>query len=1188
MAKRHEEEYKWFEAAENYRQVINLIPKTKSIEEKQKMAYCLSRASKQTENPEDYKRILQLAIESYLDVTLFYETAEKKENPTTAMYCKIMSEYISSWLPIDPLEKCNRLKRCLTLGDTNLKNYKRRQDKMGYGKMCNTLLECVFEYLYIIQDYKEMKKLIEKGTDYADEAIKIFSNLQNNEELLRSYSIGSLQSWYAANISEKGSRRNNLIQRSIDFSEKALNITHETRDTYYHSIANWAAAFSKLIFKGEVELSLKYAEDMLRKAITAKDNLLKGIASYILAFVMDWTIRRETIPKKIKEGHQEIAKYAKDAIYYLQPVCNDLFLAETYWVYTESYSSQSQNLELNPKIKRTLSKKAVDLGRKGVKHAKHSGSPDAMGSTLHALSKALHFFSNLQKEKKYKLKTLKEALIYRQEYNKIVEKSFPSNDWLCGVGKNYEGLIKYDISKLEIDPKKKVNLLINAVTNIENGISRCKRTITTPIPTLISAIGRYERSLSGFFEQLFCLTKNENYLKKSIEHYNNSAKEFKKANLSSRAAESYWKMATCKSNLSLYNDASISFINASNEYENASKQIPSVSNIYKDYATYMKAWSEIEKAKSSNKHEKYLDAVKHYEEAANLVDLTEKWKYLSPNFIAWSKLEKAEELSRKEKPFESLEAFYTTAKSFEKSAKNLNEKLDTIIDPDEKIVSNKLVASSKVRIEYSLGRAAVEEARLLDKQGDHDKSSNKYGHAADLFQRALSLSNQKSEKAEIEPIIRLCKAWQLVTKAEAEAKPEFYLKASKLFDEVKELSISERGKLRALGHSSFCRSLEYVAQFEATRDLETYVLAKSHMEVAESYYVRAGIDIASEYAKATSTLLDAYSYIHRAETEIDLIKRPHHYEIAERLLQASAGHFVKAKHQEKNKLIKRLLENIKTKRQSTISLTKMVHSIRLTSSTDSFSSPISMQEEAVGLQRFNRAEIQANLQVNKNELTAGEDLELRLDLVNIGNHPALLVRIDNLIPTNLEVSTIHPSYYYISKGSIELDGRKLNPLKVESIELKLETKRKMEITIHPEITYVSEIGEFRKVRSQPNIIMIHPKLKLEFKTESASKTFNFLANAFIHDYMRKKLTLEKSGWRTFMQIVKKGKVSKARIYGPFRRRGHALSELERRGLIDIRIFVGERGRGGNIQKARILYKKEPVKRYIDKITMEKS
>jgi len=72
-----------------------------------------------------------------------------------------------------------------------------------------------------------------------------------------------------------------------------------------------------------------------------------------------------------------------------------------------------------------------------------------------------------------------------------------------------------------------------------------------------------------------------------------------------------------------------------------------------------------------------------------------------------------------------------------------------------------------------------------------------------------------------------------------------------------------------------------------------------------------------------------------------------------------------------------------------------------------------------------------------------------------------------------------------------------------------------------------------------------------------------------------------------MQIVKNAKISKSSVYGARGRQGRAMAELERRGLVETRVFPEERGRGGKIIKTRISYEKEPVKRYVDKQVIKK-
>lgn len=112
-------------------------------------------------------------------------------------------------------------------------------------------------------------------------------------------------------------------------------------------------------------------------------------------------------------------------------------------------------------------------------------------------------------------------------------------------------------------------------------------------------------------------------------------------------------------------------------------------------------------------------------------------------------------------------------------------------------------------------------------------------------------------------------------------------------------------------------------------------------------------------------------------------------------------------------------------------------------------------------------------------------------------------------------------------------------------------------------------------------------LSFEFRSEAAQKVFSYIIDAFINDYMRQKLSLEESGWRTLTDTIKHGSVPKSSVYSAQGGMGSAISELDRRGLIEVRFFSGERGRGGRILKMRLMYGKETIKRYVDRLVMMK-
>lgn len=102
-----------------------------------------------------------------------------------------------------------------------------------------------------------------------------------------------------------------------------------------------------------------------------------------------------------------------------------------------------------------------------------------------------------------------------------------------------------------------------------------------------------------------------------------------------------------------------------------------------------------------------------------------------------------------------------------------------------------------------------------------------------------------------------------------------------------------------------------------------------------------------------------------------------------------------------------------------------------------------------------------------------------------------------------------------------------------------------------------------------------------FKSDTARKAFDSLVDSFIEDYMVKKYVAEKSGWRTLTEIAQKARISTSLLYGKHSTIGPALDEPVRRGLVETRIFPGERGRGGEVMRLRLAYDKEPIKEFVN-------
>jgi tetratricopeptide (TPR) repeat protein len=240
-------------------------------------------------------------------------------------------------------------------------------------------------------------------------------------------------------------------------------------------------------------------------------------------------------------------------------------------------------------------------------------------------------------------------------------------------------------------------------------------------------------------------------------------------------------------------------------------------------------------------------------------------------------------------------------------------------------------------------------------------------------------------------------------------------------------------------------------------------------------------------------------------------------------------------------------------------------------------------------------DVESDLMVPKN-VKKDEEFTLRLDVVNISSKPKHLVQIDGLSPT--EFTVIKSPTFWGPNGLTEM--KVIKGFTVLPIQVSFKATETGVFNLNPRIIYQNENGKNKVCMPKQTKITVKPSLnqlvkkeafvalpmaEFEFKTEAAKKAFNFLVGAFVEDYMRRKLPLEWSGWRTLMEIVKHGKISKRMVYGSGGYRGRAISELEHRGIVEARIFPGERGRGGRILKLRVFHDKETVKRLIDEKVM---
>jgi hypothetical protein len=617
--------------------------------------------------------------------------------------------------------------------------------------------------------------------------------------------------------------------------------------------------------------------------------------------------------------------------------------------------------------------------------------------------------------------------------------------------------LEADVSRLEKDEKNRASLLKEAITDMEQGVVLSKNWIASrPVSSFIATVARYEDSLGGILEENFQLTANSANLTRANDFYADAVEGFKKVDLPYRVAESYWRIARNLDRVNAHDRSASNFEFAFTAYKAFAQRMGQFGDFYLDYASYMKAWSEIELAKRAHGEEKFDVAMQHYEKASQLLRQSKSWTYLSQNFSAWSYISQAEDLSRKENCEDSIETFEKAIKSLQESKRSLSNKLEGIDKTDERDLINRLIQVSEIREEYSRGRIAVEEAKALDKKGDVVASSDKYDKAAAIFQR-ITLADSGQAAKEAKPLTFLCQAWQKMTLAEARGSPIMYEEAAELFKLASENSLGESAGFMALGHSSFCKASEAGMEFEITQTMAMYKEASRHMDAAAEYYLKAGFETTSDYAKATQRLLDAYVIMECAKRERDPEKQGKQYSMAEEVLQNAAECFEKANYVGKAEQAQEFLQKVREERKLALSLSEIFHAPDITASTASFSTIAARDETAVGLERFEHANIQAKLVQSETEIKIGSPSTLEVHIINVGKEPISLTLLGEIVPAGFQLVE-KPDYCQFEGSQLAMRGKRLDPLKTDVIRIVFRSFVMGSVEIKPQIVCVDYAG----------------------------------------------------------------------------------------------------------------------------------
>jgi KaiC/GvpD/RAD55 family RecA-like ATPase len=1065
LAKELENKYEWLQAAERYKKALELVFSEKDIvttaDLNKKIGFCYYRAAFQAQINVEFKRRLKLAIQAFKKEIKILEEGKKENERVRITHAKAWILYIQSWLESSAPKKKKLLTEWWALENRVLEAYERVKDVHSVGQVCTEMIEFSRYALTSLIDYSEAVKLEKEVMRVIDKAIKSISESDDIYDRAMVYCFASVNLSWNFVSPELIDKRSELVQRCRNYSKKALELSLKTGDAWL--IGNSYISFASVYLSYDINMRLaaEYGEKILKYGKIAKDNRLLSQGAALTSSAMSLVEFLED-PDKQRERCEKAIKLAQECIHVSQIIDHMIGVCM-------GYAQKSNALvwlaivETDPRNREALLEKVIEMNRESLKLFEEWKRIPNFSITF--LGASFFLLAGTRSEVKEKKVLIIESISYQKKYIAHQEEFFPHNLGNLSMAYYWLAFRQNELANIESDKTEKTLILKKALAYLEKSNELLSKSMKTHPKTVFEAqvIGKHNFRLGKILQDIYFLTKEQKTLSSAIEAYKTAAVNFKKTDLPTHAAESYWHMAYLLSQRGEHQEAFGNYELASEAYNIAAKTIPQLKEFYGNYSDYMKAWSQIEQARYSHSIEEYNKAKEHYKKSAELHESTEHWSYLAPNYFAWASMEEAESLSRKEKTQQAKQRFREALQKFSHAKESIKQKLDEITTSEEKEMTKKLFEATELRRKYCRFRILLEEAKLLDREGKYLQSSRSYGKAAQEISAIVDKIDVEAERKELEYIAILCRAWEKMANAEETTSSESYLEAAALFESAKTYCFTRKASLWALGNNNFCRGLAAGLEYKTSLDLADHTKAKGYIKNASTNYLQAGFKNASEYAKATQRLFDAYVFINQAEGEIDQEKRAKQYQMAENLLQIAAGSFMKAKQPEKTTQVKQILENVREEKALALSLSQVLQAPTIASSTLSFTAPTPTSEASVGLESFEHANVQANLVTQVKEVKVGESFCLSVEFVNAGREPALLMHVEDFVPHDFVVVK-KPEIYRLEDTTLKMKGKQLAPLKLVEVKLTLQPSKKGDYRLNPKVHYLDELGQNKSLQ----------------------------------------------------------------------------------------------------------------------------
>ncbi len=1055
-----EAKYDWIAAAELYQRALGEADTENDTLGSASIAGLLARsyfkASFQSETHEEFRNRVRQAEAFYQTASQLYEKAGREAQSEKS---KASSIFASFWQKDTAAERRNLLEKCIALAKNAAQTLEEQGEKRLLAETRQELSTYLLEMALLATEREARNNYCEIAAHASAKAAEAFEALYDKENQLicLDQAVEGLLGYRVPEYHEF----HEFLSRAETLSSQMEGIAERLKTPYATALLQRSAA-TVIYFQGDRRRALELSKSGVLSAEETKDNYLIGLvllggvsAAYLGAVAEDLEQSKELA----NEGLALVPRALKcmEAIAAYQWIPNVILANAGLLTNLAAFG------ETETERKRVHLRKAIEVATKG---RSWEGWPHYRLTVEYHLSRTQYFLALITPDLHEKARLLESALPSSEAA--VRESDTLGSSWFRGVTRNYLALVKAELSSLSQDSKVKMELLQSAILDMQQCVDVCSKSAVDS--ELMAILARFEEWYGDILVQLHRLSKEPRNAQDAVRVYEDAIAYLKESGHTAPIGSVRWKAATAYDSIGDHRAASDAFRQAAEDYRLGAKKIPSSESVFAELASYMEAWSLIEEARLHHDQDQFLSGAENYSKAAEILRGTKTWSHLSKHYAGCSYLEGGEALSRQERPEAALESFTSAINAFQEARRELEEKRSRTNIPQESDELRVWLDITGVREKLSRARIMLEEAKVLDMQGEEEASAAKYRSASKAFEALLEQAENQLTRSELETLRLFCDGWAGMKEAEAAASPESYAAAAETFVKAEKAATGKKFRLLALADASVCRALQHGTEFRRTRNTQLYSEIKRQLETARDYYQQAKLQNAADWTTATAKLFDALVYMADAASEKESGKKTELYKLAEKHFQLAAKLYDRAGSTMKSDEALRHLETAKQEKELLLAPVEAL--VENQAIAGVVVAPVSLiRDQASGIERFEGAQVVGNMSIVQKEVGVGSELMLELEVANVGKTAATLMKLENIAPEGLEIDK-QGITARVEDNYVDLRGKRLEYLKTHEVKISLKGKRKGMFEVRPRILFVDEKGTYRSYEFEPASVTV--------------------------------------------------------------------------------------------------------------------